>query len=119
MDVARDTAYETFGRRHWKWFVFGPVAAKTVGWGVAAAGLLLGGVWAWRHAPGFVVWVATWLAPIVACAVGSAVVLVVSLVVWRMQGWWFKMYGVSLSVYSLSIATLSVMVAGLVIGVSL
>lgn len=118
-EVARVSAYATFGKRYWRWIVFGPVIARVVGTLLVAGGVALAGLWLLDHWPMIVAWVTMWVVPIVVTAVATAVVLVVSLVVWRMWGWWFNMYSVSLKMYALTIVTSSVMLGAFLIGVSL
>jgi hypothetical protein len=111
-ETARAAAWDTFGRRYWRWFVFGPLAARAFGVLVVLAGLFVAARYVALHAKGWLGvlgWlVGNYLLPMILVSVGVTVYAIVAVIVWRTWGWLWKIKGISTVAYTFSIMLLLV-----------
>lgn len=121
-EIARVAAWDTFGRRYWRWFVFGPMAARGLGLLIVAGGLLVAARYVALNVGGWLAWLSLmasgYLLPMVLVAVGVTLYAIVAVVFWRLNGWKWKFNGFTTVRYTFCVMLLLV-ASTTVIGVSL
>lgn len=114
-EMARHAAWREFGQRYWKWFVFGPIAARVTGVLVATSGLALGAWWVAQHVGGWLTWLG-WLAgayllPMLLVGLGVSAYAIGAVIFWRLNGWKWKLSGFTTAKYS--VVVMAIMIVGM------
>lgn len=114
-ETAKRAAWHKFGQHYWKWFVFGPMAARITGVLVAVSGLVLAAWWVAQHVGGWLSWAgymsAHYLLPMVLVALGVSAYAIGAVIFWRLNGWKWKLSGFSTAKYSLIV--MAIMIVGM------
>lgn len=104
MKVARTAAWSVFGARYWRWFVFGPIAAKVLGTLIVLAGFSMAGLFVAENVSGWLEWLdwffSRYMLPSIFVAVGVSIYAIGAVLAWRTWGWLLRVKGLNTSGYA-------------------